>query len=119
MKKEPKMVVFNIKKEINITEFASEVFKNFPEHAISLECHNYNYEKMQFSFYDYDEDEMYNLTRSKIENGVEKFINQYLDGMYPGFDLNQKLDIFNLYKWDGYITDGCMQVCIFGEIIYG
>ena len=117
------MAVFNIKKEVNITEFAKSVFENFPEYAISLECCSYDYEKMEFSFYDYDEDKTYNLTRPQIEKGVEKFINQYLEGMYPGFDifffLNKKLDIFDLCEWDGCVTDGCMQVCIFGEIKYG
>jgi hypothetical protein len=113
-----KMVTFNIKKEIDIIKFTYEVFQNFPECAMCLQCTYFNYDKMIFRFYDYENNKEYELTSKKIEEGTVKFINYILEGKYPGL-VRTPEDIFDESNWDGCVTDACMQTCIFGEAIYG
>jgi len=116
-----KIVQFTIKKELDISFFCREIFKNLPEYSLSLECFKYDYNEMEFTFCDHTEegDIDYILTREKIEKGMEIFIQNCLDGKYENSNLKDPQYLFEIGNWDADMVDMAIQICIFNEIVYG
>jgi len=116
--KDGKKVTIIIKKEIDITNFSYEAFLNLPEYSLSLECDQFDYEGMNFTFIDPEDGKEHKLDRNKIEIGMEKFLNQCIEGKHGEY-LSDLLNLFDLGYWDATVMDNCIQICLFNEIVFG
>lgn len=95
--------------------------ENYPESSAGncLKCTKFNYEKMQFDFYDEEEDCMTYVNMASLRKGLNAFLKVIQEGRYH----NSMGQIPNIlaegYDHDGQDHDALVQCALFGDVIYG
>ncbi len=103
---------------------AGEIFSNFPECSLSLECRRWRYETFDYVFHDHEEGKTYKVDKAKAVEGVKKYLLYILEGgrasNAPPFANVESRDAWE--KWlcncDADDFDAVAQLAVFGEIIY-
>jgi len=137
-----------IKKSFEIefsSEFIASIMGNFPEAGLCLTCISFDYEAMEFEFWDHDSSPedlsesiipcviqdlnlrrsgfvkdavTYKLSRKEIEHGFSLMLDQVIAGKLDGLGLTYE-NIKDAGYWDACCADSLVQCAIFGEVIYG
>lgn len=95
--------------------------ENYPESSVGncLKCIKYDYKKMQFRFFDEEEQREYGVDMKSLKAGLIKLSILILAGEYR----NSMGQIPNIiaegYEDDSQDHDALVQCAIFGEVRYG
>lgn len=102
------------------TKLIIEMMENYPEAGVrnSLICLSWNYKKMEFRFYDGEEDKEYKVNMDLLKEGLDKFLKFIEDGKYFNNGVVPNL-LSEGYDYDSQDCDALVQCAIFGEVIYG
>lgn len=86
-----------------------EMMENYPEagRGMGLFCHGWDYDKVEFSFHDEEEDKEYEVTLPMLQKGMALLLKEK-----PQL-LNEDCD------YDAYDCDELVQYAVFGEVRYG
>lgn len=131
--------------KIKAMPLIKEVMQNFPEAGICLTCVDFDYNKLEFQFWDSDVDEdsanesivpptienldlirsgivedavTYKLGKKELQKGLQILVNLLSKGDLQGLEINTT-NINDPGNWDALCCDALVQCAIFGDVIYG
>jgi len=143
IKKEDDDVEVSIK--IKAMPLIKEVMQNFPEAGICLTCVDFDYNKLEFQFWDSEVDEdsanesivpptienldlirsgivedavTYKLGKKELQKGLQILVDLLSKGDLQGLEINTT-NINDPGNWDALCCDALVQCAIFGDVIYG
>ena len=101
-------------------QLIKEMMENYPEAGGGncLKCVGWNYKKMEFDFYDEEEDKDYDVNLETLQIGLNKLLKIIEEGKYFNNGVVPNL-LSEGYDYDSQDCDALVQCAIFGEVIYG
>lgn len=109
----------NVENFGDIDKLTKDVYDNFPEYSMSLQCMKWEYDKFNFVFYDEDEGKKYTVNFETARKGVIKLIEDWLNHKCHFYGISEISDLMDPCCWDANVGDAAVQYAIFGELIYG
>ena len=109
--------------EANKEQFIQSVMENFPESAECLRCTKWNYKKLEFNFFDEEEEKKYSVNKEKLLAAIPLIFTDKWGKGLTKVPANLLQDTEVLEDWlceaDAWDFDAFIQLAIFGEVIYG
>ncbi len=102
------------------TQLIKNYMENYPEAGAgnSLKCVKWNYEKMEFDFWDEEEEKSYKVDMKSLKKGLKVLLEVIRQGKYFNNGVVPNL-ISEGYDDDAQDHDALVQCAIFKEVIYG
>lgn len=131
--------------KIKAMPLIKEVMQNFPEAGICLTCVDFDYDKLEFDFWDHEVDEesaeksivpptiqnldlsrsgfienavTYKVGKKELQKGLQILVDLLSKGRLRGLSINTG-NINKPGSWDALCCDALVQCAIFGDVIYG
>ena len=109
--------------EANKEQFLQSVMENFPESSECLKCTKWNYKKLEFNFFDEEEEVKYSVNKEKLLAAIPLIFTDKWGKGLTKVPANLFNDTEVLEDWlceaDAWDFDAFIQLAIFGEVIYG
>ena len=101
-------------------QLVKSYMENYPEAGAgnSLKCTKWNYEKMEFVFYDEEEDKQYEVNKEMLKKGLKVLLELIKEGKYFRYGTVPNL-MSDGYDDDSTDHDALVQCAVFKEVRYG
>ena len=102
-------------------ELIRQWMENYPEAGAgnSMKCVKFDYAKMQFTFWDDEEEKKYQLNMVDLQKGLKIFLQIIRERKYHNSIGNIPYLLADDYQDDSQDHDALVQCALFGEIRYG
>lgn len=102
-------------------ELIKSWMENYPESSSGncLRCTGWNHEKMQFDFYDEEEDAMHYVNMASLRKGLKILLGVIKQGRYHNSMGQIPHILAEGYDDDAQDHDALVQCALFGDVIYG
>ena len=131
--------------KIKATPLIRDVMQNFPEAGICLTCVEFDYDNLEFQFWDSEVDEdsasesivsptiedldlrrsgivknavTYKIGKKELQKGLQILVDLLSKGGLQGLEISTA-NINDPGNWDALCCDALVQCAIFGDVIYG
>lgn len=103
------------------TQLIKSWMENYPEASVGncMKCVKFDYAKMQFTFWDDEEEKKYKVNETSLKKGLKVFLEVIKQGKYRNSMGNISHILAEGYEDDSQDHDALVQCAVFGEVRYG
>lgn len=103
------------------TQLIKSWMENYPEAGAGncMKCVKFDYAKMQFTFWDEEEEKMYEVNEASLKRGLAVLLEVIKQGKYHNSMGNIPHILAEGYEDDSQDHDALVQCAVFGEVRYG
>lgn len=108
-------------KMANKDQLIKSWMENYPEAGAGncMKCVKFDYAKMQFTFWDEEEEKEYQLNLANLKKGLNIFLKVIQEGKYHNSMGNIPNPLAEGYEDDAQDHDALVQCALLGEVRYG